>query len=645
MRRVLDGVLARLRALKLPAGFRPQLPARLAARLPARWTQWIAPLVVLAVGFAFVATFGMVQMTSTPEFCNSCHNMKPYYQSWKRSKHVGIACIECHISPGLAAEAKKKFEALSMVAKYFTGTEGTKPWGEVDDAACLRCHERSLLTGRKRFKTASFDHRPHLSESRNGLSLRCTSCHSQLVRGEHVAVSTSTCALCHFKDQPLNTGKGACLTCHEIPEKVTTRQGVTFDHRQVDRLGMACDRCHGNVVRGEGNVPRERCLTCHNEQKILDRAGDTTFLHEQHTREHKVDCQHCHLTIEHGKLPASAPAASHEGAGDCRACHGSGHSPQQDLYAGIGGRGVPNMPNAMYLAGVTCRGCHDPGTERALTKRDPHGGLPEPVTTKASAASCMSCHGPGYGKLHDAWKNSVNARVASLRGQLESTAPAMGLDGPQPWEDARANFRLVDRGHGVHNMNFAFALLDKAFDQMNEARKVRGLGPLVRPWKFMPGGSNACINCHTDIEQQAGTFAGQAFRHTAHMGRAQLACDACHRTHAERAPDEVVRFGEDGCQSCHHRNARAVSAAACGSCHGDVMKKGTPGPGRFLHRDHDDAGLECIDCHALAGGDPRPPQSACRECHDKGVLKRRVATTPLAAPAPRPAFARAHAGP
>src|SRR5512140_65643 len=91
----------------------------------------------LLIGFGIVALLVFVQISSTPTFCGTCHLMKPYYQSWKASKHNKIACVECHISPGLTAEVRKKYEALSMVAKYFTATYSTKPWAEVDDAACL----------------------------------------------------------------------------------------------------------------------------------------------------------------------------------------------------------------------------------------------------------------------------------------------------------------------------------------------------------------------------------------------------------------------------------------------------------------------------------------------------------------------------
>ena len=58
------------------------------------------------LGFGFVGLLIFVQISSTPQFCGTCHNMKPYYQSWKHSKHNKIACVECHISPGITAHGR-----------------------------------------------------------------------------------------------------------------------------------------------------------------------------------------------------------------------------------------------------------------------------------------------------------------------------------------------------------------------------------------------------------------------------------------------------------------------------------------------------------------------------------------------------------
>jgi hypothetical protein len=52
--------------------------------------------VMAAVGvFAMVCTAGAGWYTSRPEFCNSCHIMEPYYESWQESSHSHVSCIKC----------------------------------------------------------------------------------------------------------------------------------------------------------------------------------------------------------------------------------------------------------------------------------------------------------------------------------------------------------------------------------------------------------------------------------------------------------------------------------------------------------------------------------------------------------------------
>ena len=570
----------------------------------------------LAIGFAIVFVVVSAQLSSTPTFCGTCHIMKPYYESWKHSKHSRIACVECHIAPGITSEIRKKYEALSMVVKYFTHTYGTNPWAEVEDASCLKCHERRLLEGREKFHDVMFDHRPHLTETRRGLKLRCTSCHSQIVQGNHIAVTSSTCALCHFRGQAPNAGTGRCVTCHPVPEHVVTAAGTPFDHSEVKRLDMDCRSCHAGVVRGDGAVPRERCLTCHNQAERLARYDDREFLHRMHVSEHKVDCMNCHLTIEHG-TPAHPPRTAD--AGGCASCHGDGHATQRDLYAGQGGRGVPSMPGPMFAAGVTCEGCHNPNVSAVPAAA---GAAAAPMsgghTLRASEVSCMSCHGPSYAKIFRAWKSGVETRAGALGAQLSASGAALGASPPPAWLDARHNFEMVERGRGVHNVAYAFALLDKAHDQMNEARRARGLAPLAVPWARGAPGSADCLSCHAGIEKRRGAFAGRAFDHGPHLVAGGLECASCHRPHAERSPGEVVKFGASGCVPCHHRGAE-VDAPRCMTCHGDVTAKTvTTFRGEMSHAQHLEQGLECGTCHQPRNGDPRPPRETCAQCHEGG---------------------------
>ncbi|MEW6367896.1 MAG: NapC/NirT family cytochrome c, partial [Acidobacteriota bacterium] len=488
----------------------------------------------LAIALGLIAVIATVEATSRPTFCGTCHIMKPYYESWSTSRHNKVACVECHIAPGVTAEVRKKYEALSMVVKYFTRTYGTAPWAEVEDSACLLCHERRLLEGRVTFEGVSFDHRPHLIEMRRGKRLRCTSCHGQIVQGTHVAVTSTTCALCHFKGQVPGQETARCEICHDVPEKVFDLGGTKFDHAEVKRYGMTCTWCHVSVVKGDGAVPKERCFGCHNEASRLARYGEGELLHQIHVTEHKVDCLNCHLEIQHGKAllgveTPSAAAPRQETVPECSTCHSAGHSAQEQLYRGTGGHGVEPMPSAMFLAGVRCEGCH-------TTRRG--------VVDYATAVSCMACHGPRYLKIFEGWQNILKKRLSEAEAALENARQKLGAV-DDSFQKASHNVDIAKSGHGIHNVPYALTLIENAERLVNDRLKEKGIP--VRERLRSAFEKEKCYACHQGVELQAGAFAGVSFKHEVHLLRAGLTCAACHRPHEERGPHEVVRFGKEGC--------------------------------------------------------------------------------------------------
>ena len=550
----------------------------------------------LAIGVALVLTYGAMEASSTPAFCGTCHVMQPYYESWEISSHSEIACVDCHIPPGITAELRKKYEALSMVARYFTATYGTNPWTEVEDSACLECHERRLLSGTEVFGDILFDHAPHLSELRRGKRLRCTSCHSQIVQGSHITVTATSCTLCHFKNQPAGQGTAKCTLCHQIPQRVVDAEGLAFDHGDVARFGMDCLSCHNPPPAGAGGVPRERCQTCHNQPDRLAAYEDGELLHQTHVTDHKVECTNCHLEIEHA--PQRHLEAAQSG---CDACHGGGHSPQRDLYAGLGGKGIEPMPDVMFRAGVRCEGCHLD-----------HG---DGFTRTADEISCMSCHGPQYRSLFANWQQTVASRTAAVRRQLDGTGRLLGDAAPAVFADARANLELVERGHGIHNVPYSLALLAAAQKQLDEARAARGLGKLGAPWPQAPFES-PCLDCHAGAEVGVGRAFGRSFPHQPHVVGAKLECGECHSTHEERdAGAAALKISAGACASCHHGPA---AAGGCVSCHGDLGRRTfAVDLGEFSHAAHvDDMELACTQCHGQPPGLRRAPDAAvCADCH------------------------------
>jgi len=555
---------------------------------------------LVLIGFGLLATLLMVEATSQPQFCGHCHVMEPYYESWQTSTHKEVTCVECHIPPGISSEVEKKMEGLSMMVSYVTGTYGTNPWAEVSDAACLECHQRRLLYGKEVFQNILFDHAPHLAELRREKRLRCTSCHSQIVQGSHIAVTTSTCVLCHFKDQSTNAGTAECTLCHAIPEKVIEKANLSFDHGDVKRFDMQCSWCHARVTKGDGSAPKQRCFICHNDPERLAQYDDHLGLHRIHVTDHKVECLHCHTEIQHGSFEVHAETVGTS----CNTCHSDGHSPQRDLYVGIGGKGVHPRPSAMYLAGIHCEGCHFLPREKGIG-----------YVQSATEVSCMACHGPRYSKMLGRWQKLIDARVRQARAELTLVRRRLGAAGSPQLADTEANLRLVELGHGVHNVDYALDILAANHAMLNAALTAGGRQPLPASWGLLPYESN-CLRCHQGIETRAGSFQGEVFAHRPHVVRGEIDCQQCHRPHEKRRAGELVSLEPEGCTSCHHGPAQRPEAN-CRRCHSAITQTVVDHQGReFEHALHvEEEELQCVDCHTLQDR-PGLDLDFCVDCHE-----------------------------
>lgn len=460
---------------------------------------WITLLLVVIV----VGGIGFAEYSMQPEFCRSCHIMEPYFQAWHQSTHKNVPCVDCHFEPGLEKTLYGKWQATSQAVKYMTETYGSKPHAEIRDASCLRsgCHEHRLLEGLSEWEVATqrgqtikihFDHAPHLKELRRGKQLRCVSCHSQIVQGQHITVTLDTCFTCHFKgvkhgrdDETL----GGCGSCHGAPKGEIHMPTGVFRHADFLDRGVTCENCHAEAIKGDGAVPRQQCWSCHNQPQQLNRYGETAFIHQTHVTDHKVECTHCHLQIEH-HLTAGIPPEHRlardfrvaEESGQCGQCHEMTHNGPQQLYQGVGARGVPDMPSPMFRAQVDCIACH--------REREVSGEAASILgqTYVAAQQRCDYCHGIQYRGVLDNWKGSIDAVTADAEAALtraEAAMAAASLDGPDKLDaqrlldDARHNVRMVVLGRGVHNVIYATAALNAAIDNCSQVVAMCGGKPLA----------------------------------------------------------------------------------------------------------------------------------------------------------------------
>ncbi len=461
-------------------------------RIGLNWWGWL--LLVGTVGMIGMGAFAEYSMQ--PDFCRSCHIMEPYFQAWHSSTHKNVACPECHFEPGMKNTIYGKFQASSQAVKYVTNTYGSKPHAEIKDASCMRegCHEKRLLEGKVNWDVKSvngqtvtirFDHKPHLTEERRGKQLRCVSCHSQIVQGQHLVVTLDTCYLCHFKG--LEHGRneqalGGCKSCHDAPKNEIRLATGNFKHTEYLDRGVTCNNCHSDAIKGDGAVPKQVCWNCHNQPTQIAKYSETRLIHEEHVSNHKVECSSCHIQIEHS-LTAGAPklvlkdGTTHiqTDAGTCKTCHEQTHGGPGELYRGTGGRGVPDMPSPMFRAQVDCIACHK------AKKQNDSAAEVVGQTFVAAQESCNYCHGTKYGTSLDEWRKTIAAAIqraeVAYAGAKASVSranlPAVDqLRVDRLLDDADHNIKLVKLGHGVHNVNYATAVLNVAVDRCNEVARV-----------------------------------------------------------------------------------------------------------------------------------------------------------------------------
>ncbi|MEO8514963.1 MAG: NapC/NirT family cytochrome c [Ignavibacteria bacterium] len=568
------------------------------------------------IGLFLLLVAGSAEYTSRPAFCPTCHYMETFYQSWRTSAHNKVDCVECHFEPGLSGTVKGKLNGLVQIVSYVSQSyKKRKPWAEIPDNTCARsgCHEmQSMKDSTYNFKGVNFSHKNHLQEQRRGKTLKCTSCHSQVVQGSHIEVTETTCFTCHFKksDDPEHKFDklSDCKTCHSWENKTKEQMAsYRYDHTGVVESKLACNDCHSNVVQGNGSVGKERCFQCHFETERLEKFSDTKLMHETHIQKHSMKCFNCHSQIEHKvqKMDPTAPP-------DCQSCHTNSHSSQVNLYTGENGFGVEKTPSAMFLNGINCRGCH---VFHEMDKMDI-------TTSKSGGKACEKCHGKGYDKLVDQWKAGTTKRLITINSIYKTVIPIISRSSnnqkPQAEEllkQAEHNIRVVEIGKSVHNIQFAEKLLIGAYTLMKQALTLVGSASNLPEFRstedFIP---NECYSCHSGIQEISVKKFDMNFSHNKHIVEQKINCNKCHSNEQKHGALIVTK---QSCNNCHHSENK--SNDACANCH---KFQETVYNGSYLGKNQPDymktGGAGCNDCHVAADKVIKPDKKICLKCHEAG---------------------------
>ncbi|GAB4280974.1 MAG: hypothetical protein Kow0067_00040 [Coriobacteriia bacterium] len=104
--------------------------------------RWIVVGVLAALVVVGVAAF---EYTSTPGFCESCHEIAPSVEGWRASAHAqddAADCMDCHADAGFVGELVTHIGGIQEAYVHITESpEEGDIRGEVPAERCVRCHE------------------------------------------------------------------------------------------------------------------------------------------------------------------------------------------------------------------------------------------------------------------------------------------------------------------------------------------------------------------------------------------------------------------------------------------------------------------------------------------------------------------------
>jgi hypothetical protein len=534
--------------------------------------------------------------------------------------------VDCHYPPQAREAIWIKIQTVNSVVQYLTNKYSSKPYAQVEDASCLRsgCHAKEILKGKITFKKGiAFDHKFHLGDLRRGKQLRCTSCHSQMVVGNHMEVTQATCYLCHFRHAEGQKGTlplGDCTTCHEPPKGEIKIGGFTFNHRDfTGTRHVACEKCHLDVVQGDGHAPKERCYICHNQPERLAKYDDVTFMHDSHVAKRKVACTQCHVEIKHGLTGAKTRVMDFS----CQSCHADTHLGPKEMFMGEGGKGVPPTPSHMFTARLDCLACH-------VQSKSGEGMFKNGRTFVASEKACTSCHGDKYKGMLQDWKETLDEMVRDIEPKLAAARQAMekgsagkgkSAEAKKLYDDAKYNVDFVKIGRGVHNPFYASELIQVADRNLDRLFRLAGQTASSLPEKSPIRGGYCASLCHAKegvkLPQET-SFQGAKLPHTRHAFDFGLGCTTCHSAEKHKA----IKIRKEDCMACHH----GPENTQCSRCHQNQAALFTaqklPIEVREAKASVKAGKVECVGCHDLSKKQTLDRLSqACTQCHDKAYVE------------------------
>ncbi len=141
----------------------------------------------------FVILEATLTNLSSPEYCKSCHEMRPAYESWKRSPHydnkIGYAvnCQSCHLPSKekhyFQYSAMKIYKSIKDICKHYFGKKYdskllyTTVMLNMPNSRCICCHNNLLADSKRSANPIIQQAHKAAIENPNNIENRCIRCH------------------------------------------------------------------------------------------------------------------------------------------------------------------------------------------------------------------------------------------------------------------------------------------------------------------------------------------------------------------------------------------------------------------------------------------------------------------------------------
>ncbi len=358
-------------------------------------------LFILVAGLIICIGVGSVtaiQLTMTPQFCSSCHEMTPEVRTWQATSHSKFKCTECHIEPGIGNLIIHKIGAVKEVYLHVTNTfeRPIRMSYRIENYVCEKCHS----PGNRRFTVSGDLIIPHVRHENKGIY--CVQCHSGVAHGDiasrgvtatgDLASWTPAMGKQNTEGKLVRPKMNNCLECHTA-RKVSTKcetchTTVTIPDNHKDTSWLKehgplakkdltyCNRCHSFALEGKlGAINNAReyargnafCYNCHT-QLPPGHTGEWRIVHKHQAKGDREGCLVCHDQ----QPPKSGSRATKT---YCDKCH-----KQADVVPGVNS-GISNTP----LSGSAKQAGSHPANWRKI-----HPSVVKEIGT--TGGRCYDCH-------------------------------------------------------------------------------------------------------------------------------------------------------------------------------------------------------------------------------------------------------------